>query len=114
MKEAEYISSSVQALWKCNGEIKELEASCCMSQRSAHMQRAYQGFEEAAHILEHAEQQHETARRIIEKVGALGERIGYLYATCCTPIREPHYQSIFKQLNIVHSNMWAILGHSHA
>ncbi|NOX44075.1 MAG: hypothetical protein GXP19_10130 [Gammaproteobacteria bacterium] len=49
----------------------------------------------------------------IEGVGLFGSKVGWLYATCCTATRAPMYQSIFKQLNIAHGNMWAILGVDH-
>ena len=42
-----------------------------------------------------------------------GAKIGALYATCCTPIKEPLYQEIFKQLGTTHRNLWQIMGINH-
>jgi len=49
----------------------------------------------------------------IEKIGKIGGEIGYLYATCCTQIRKPLYQKMFKEMNNAHTKLWQCIGHSH-
>jgi len=35
-----------------------------------------------------------------------GGKIGVLYATCCTEIREPMYQDIFRKLQQAQRDLW--------
>lgn len=54
------------------------------------------------------------AHKCIQNVGAIGSKIGFLYALCCTPTRERLYQSIFKELMVVNGNMGSMIYRSDA
>ena len=54
------------------------------------------------------------ANKCIQDVGAIGSKIGFLYALCCTPTRELLYQSIFKELTVVNGNMGSMIYRSDA
>ncbi len=107
------LSDSIGALENCKKTLTKISKTCCMPERSPNMKEAQLSFDKLILVANKIESDKNNAYKCIEDIGALGGKIGYLNATCCTATREPMYQSIFKDLMAVHANMWSVLGHSH-
>ena len=84
-----------------------------MPERSPNMQAAFRSLQEIETTIKHAYEDNKFVEQGINKIGELGSKVGFLFATCCTSDREILYQNIFKQLNKTHEHLWGVLGHSH-
>jgi hypothetical protein len=101
------------ALEHCAEILGEVAATCCMPKRSTHMEAAFHELQQTLSILRPDSIDHAAVHQCIESIGTFGGKVGFLYATCCTDVREPLYQRLFKEMNRAHSSLWKILGHSH-
>jgi hypothetical protein len=104
---------SKAALEHCAEILGEIAATCCMPQRSTHMDAAFQELQQALSALTLTRSDHSAVHQCIDGIGQFGARVGFLYATCCTDVREPLYQRLFKEMNRAHGLLWMVQGHSH-
>ncbi len=109
----ELLVSSKNILERCQMTLTELSKTCCMPERSPNIDAAKLSIDNLISCTNNAVNNKDNANKCIDEIGQLGSKVGFLYATCCTDTREPLYQSIFKDLSVVHVNMWAVLGHGH-
>ncbi|MCF6288159.1 MAG: hypothetical protein L3J53_02845 [Proteobacteria bacterium] len=101
------------AINKCNRLLNEISTTCCMPERSPNMHEAFTQIDNILENLDLALHSNDNVHKAIADIGRFGSMIGYLYATCCTDIREPLYQKMYKQMNSAHGNLWRHMGHSH-
>jgi hypothetical protein len=101
------------ALQHCAEILGEIAATCCMPARSTAMDAAFRELQQSLSVLEQSNSDAKAAQLCIEHIGHLGAKVGFLYATCCTEVREPLYQRMFKEMNKAHSALWVVLGHGH-
>ena len=87
----------------CKTKLEELQETCCLNKRSEKMTGL---IEEVGQLGEEQLRQEtiatEDAAAFIEQVEKVGSALGSLYATCCTPTREPIYATMFKSLSKIH------------
>jgi len=101
--------AEIIGLLKENGEIiTEISKTCCMPERSPNLNKAQALLDDII-----TDVKNENIQDSFEKIGRFGKQLGFLYATCCTLIKEPLYQHIFKNMMSVHVKLWGTLGHSH-
>jgi len=112
-KNIELLDDSVKALQDCNNTLNNIAKTCCAPERSPNMKEAQLLLDNIISVVKESYTSEQNAYKCIEHIGNMGNKIGFLYATCCTETREPMYQSIFTNLILVHGNMHRILGHSH-
>ena len=112
-KNIELLDDSVKALQNCSNSLNKIAETCCAPERSPNMKEAQLLLDNIISVAKESYTNEQSAYKCIEYIGGLGSKIGFLYATCCTPTREPMYQSIFTNLILVHGNMYGVLGHSH-
>jgi len=93
--------------------LTDISKTCCMPERSPNINEAKDLIDKLIAITREMNGEEHKVHRCIEDIGALGSKIGYLYATCCTETREPMYQGIFKDLMTINAGLWSTLGHSH-
>ena len=103
------VDDSVQALHQCGDALAEISQTCCLPERSPHMKEAQILIDNAVSSAKASRSDLQKAHKCIEDVGAIGSKIGFLYALCCTPTRELLYQSIFKELMAVSGNMESMI-----
>ena len=63
-----------------------------MTERSQNMKDVETYLNETLSIISTVQQEIQQAQKCITNIGNLGCKLGYLYATCCTPTRETLYQ----------------------
>ncbi|MTI32653.1 hypothetical protein [Xanthovirga aplysinae] len=107
------LNSALESLKNCKAALDKISKSCCMKERSTKMKEAFTALEGLVNTLNTASENQDKVQKSIEKIAELGSKMGALYATCCTPIKAPLYQGIFKELGIAHRRMWEIMGVSH-
>jgi len=96
-------------LLKENGTIRtKISETCCMPERTPNLNKAQSLLDDII-----TDVQNEKIHDSFEKIGRFGKQLGFLYATCCTLIKEPMYQHIFRNMMSVHVKLWETLGHSH-
>lgn len=87
----------------CKAELIELQKTCCMSKRSEKMVGLIEEVEQlGATQLAQATIAPDDAADFIAQIEKVGSKLGILYATCCTPTREPIYAAMFKSLSKIH------------
>ena len=96
------LNDSIQGLHNCKNTLKEIAKTCCMPERSPNMERIKLSLHDLIMTTSQIEQNTNNTHECIDSIGTLGSQIGFLYATCCTSTREPLYQSIFKELMLIH------------
>ncbi len=111
--DTELLNDSIKALQNCSDALTNISETCCMPERSPHMKEAQSLLDGVISAIKESYNNKQNAHKCIEGIGFFGSKIGFLYATCCTPTREPMYQSIFANLGVAHRNIWGVLGHSH-
>ncbi|NRB40182.1 MAG: hypothetical protein HRU20_17240 [Pseudomonadales bacterium] len=104
---------AINTLLQSSDTLTKISDGCCMPGRSANMQEAHLLLNEVIVAIKETDGQRHKAQKGIKAIGDFASKLGFLYATCCTSIREPLYQSIFKDLLSVHSDLSKVLGHSH-
>lgn len=107
------LTQSLDALAVCRQTLEEVTNSCCDSSRSPRMITAFGLIDNVVEKLETDSLNAEKLQACIEDLRQAGSVIGDLHVSCCTEIREPLFQKILKQLNVVHSNMMGAMGFSH-
>lgn len=87
----------------CKTELVELQKTCCLNKRSEKMVGLIQ---EVEHLGKEQLAQEkigaDDAAAFIAQIEKVGSKLGTLYATCCTPTREPIYAAMFKSLSKIH------------
>ncbi|TDQ66842.1 hypothetical protein ATL17_0847 [Maritalea mobilis] len=99
-KQKQLIEEQIQV---CKIELVELQKTCCLNKRGEKMT----GLIEEVERLGRDQLALETmapddAAAFIVQLEAVGAKLGTLYATCCTPTREPIYAAMFKALSKIH------------
>ncbi|AVX03911.1 hypothetical protein MXMO3_01381 [Maritalea myrionectae] len=99
-KQKQLIEAQIQV---CKAELVELQKTCCLHKRSEKMT----GLIEEVERLGEGQLALETmtpddAAAFTVQLEAVGAKLGVLYATCCTPTREPIYGAMFKSLSKIH------------
>ena len=87
----------------CKESLLKLQETCCIAKRSEGMNQLVariDGLEQLAAGYETAALDEVTG--MIGAIESVGETLGRLYATCCTPVREPLYVAMFKSLVMAH------------
>ncbi len=107
-----HITESNEALLHCNEYVDSLNETCCISSRSPNMAELKSLIDETILFINKINSDGKKIENVIDQVGKIGTKVGYLYATCCTKSRETLYRSLFLELAIVHSNMWSLKGHN--
>ena len=97
-KESEARVSVVQHLEECADTLGRIYATCCLTKRSAKMDDAFSSLQNALASAKAVGNDNGRINDCIEGIEDFGGKIGVLYATCCTEIREPLYQHIFRKL----------------
>ena len=111
--DTELLDGSIESLQNCSNTLSKISETCCMPERSPNMKEAQSLLDDVISAVKESCNNKQNVNKCIEGIGYFGSKIGFLYATCCTPTREPMYQSIFTNLMVAHGNMWSVLGHSH-
>lgn len=109
----ELLQQSLDALSICRQTLEQVTTSCCDSTRSPRMIKAFGFIDNVLDGLKSGVISHEKLEVCINDIRQLGGVIGDLHVSCCTDIREPLFQQIFKQLNMTHSNLMSAMGFSH-
>ena len=109
----ELLDDSIKMLKECSAVLEEISSTCCMPERSKNINDAQSALNHIITVSKETYTYKQNAEKCIESIGNVGSKIGFLYATCCTPTREIMYRNILKKLSTVHGNMWSVLGHSH-
>lgn len=87
----------------CKTELEVLQKTCCLNKRSEKMSRLIAEVERLGkEQLQNDDVSHEDVAAFIKQVEKVGSSLGTLYATCCTPTREPIYSAMFKSLAKIH------------
>ncbi len=87
----------------CKSELEELQKTCCLNKRSEKMTGLIAKVEQLGiEQLKKDEMNADDAVAFIDQVEKVGSALGTLYATCCTPTREPIYAAMFKSLSKIH------------
>jgi len=107
------LDESISALLDCKEALIQLATTCCMPERGPNMDKLNSSLDELISTTNTITVDVLNAQKCITAIGPIGSQVGFLYTTCCTATREPLYQRIFTNLMQVHSNSWAVLGHSH-
>ena len=107
------LDDALKALRECSVLLADISASCCMPKRSEKMANAISELKTITSTVKRTKGDPKSVHRCIEGVGQFGGNVGVLYATCCTPVREPLYQNIYTELNKAHTALWQVLGHGH-
>lgn len=97
-KESEARVPVVQHLEECADTLGRIYATCCLTKRSPKMDDAFSSLENVLAAAKTLGNDNGRINDCIEGIEAFGGKIGVLYATCCTEIREPMYQHIFQKL----------------
>ncbi len=96
--ESESSVSTVQHLQECADTLGRIYATCCLTKRSPKMDDAFSSLQNALASAQAVGNDNVRINDCIEGIEDFGGKIGVLYATCCTEIREPMYQDIFRKL----------------
>lgn len=107
------IMDTIQTLrTACTHDLKKLAKTCCLADRSQRMRTLNKRFLSLnSGLAENTKLENiDTSIAAIEN---FGEAIGGLFATCCTPTREKLYIQLMKNINSIHSNLWALKGADH-
>jgi len=88
----------VQHLEECADSLGRISSTCCMPKRSAKMDDAFSSLQNALASAKAVENDNGRINDCIEDIEDFSGKIGVLYATCCTEIRDPMYQNIFRKL----------------
>lgn len=99
-KQRQLIEDQIKA---CRASLLELQKTCCINKRSEKMN----GLINLVDLLGNEQLQAPSidvsaVAAFIEQVEEVGAALGTLYATCCTPTREPIYAAMFKSLSKIH------------
>ena len=108
-----HVEESKEALANCAEILGQLAASCCMPVRSKHMISAFNELKLVMNAIESIGKNDDAAQQCIDGIARFGSKVGLLYATCCTMVKEPLYQLLFKQMNRAHGSLWMTLNKNH-
>ncbi len=101
-KDSEARVSIVQHLEECADSLGRISSTCCMPKRSTKMDDAFSSLQNALASAKAVDNDNDNDNgRIndcIDDIEDFSSKIGVLYATCCTEIRDPMYQNIFRKL----------------
>jgi Cu+-exporting ATPase len=101
-KDSEARVSIVQHLEECADSLGRISSTCCMPKRSTKMDDAFSSLQNALASAKAVDNDNDNDNdRIndcIDDIEDFSGKIGVLYATCCTEIRDPMYQNIFRKL----------------
>ncbi|MCF4098970.1 hypothetical protein [Maritalea mediterranea] len=87
----------------CKAELVELQKTCCLNKRGEKMTGLIAEVERLGQDqLALDSMAPDDAAAFIDQLEAVGGKLGVLYATCCTPTREPIYAAMFKSLSKIH------------
>lgn len=107
------LNESKIAINQCKILLQEISTNCCMPERSAKITDAFTKIDSILQNLELTYPNTKNIHNSIADIGDFGSMIGFLFATCCTEIREPLYQKMYRQMNSAHTKLWQYMGHSH-
>jgi len=111
--QTELLIQSLETTNQCLATLVALSKTCCMPERSPHMRETEEILKVLLIAINRSFSDIGQVDKCIEEIARCGTKLGYLYATCCTPTREVMYQDMFRKLGTVHMAMWQLLGHSH-
>lgn len=87
----------------CKSELEELQKTCCLNKRSEKMSGLIAEIEQLGkEQLQKDAMDVKDAGTFIEQIEKVGASLGVLYATCCTPTREPIYSAMFRSVSKIH------------
>lgn len=109
----ERLTLLVTSLETCLQALERLEETCCMPDRSPHMQYVRALLIQTRELVQRLTMESMATQQCLQNITDIGAKLGFLYATCCTPEREAHYQTIFRELGAAHMNMLRVLGSGH-
>lgn len=111
--EGKTLGEVVESLEACGEALGQIYSTCCMSSRSQKMDEAFVSLQSAISAAKATRRNADNAQNCIDCIGEFGGKIGVLYATCCTAIREPLYRQIYHKLQQAHNGLWKLRGFSH-
>lgn len=103
-----------EQLESCHQRLLELQETCCIDKRSVHMQTLLDSLNAFGKRLDRlSSDEAMMPNDIIGEIEKVGAALGILYATCCTPTREPIYAAMFSALSRAHLRVLRIKGGGH-
>jgi len=107
------IGNIIINLEECSEVLGKIYSTCCMPSRSAKMDDAFHAVQVSIKCANNIQNDASLHDKLIEDISVFGGKIGKLFATCCTDIREPLYKEIYEKLQNAHRGVWKLKGHDH-